>query len=286
MSDVEAMQIIPPSPVMLQMEDMLMSVIHRIAGVDPNAMGIDVDDKAGIITMMRQAANARNLQRLFDQFDEAQRLCGDIMVEMIQSGWTYGKVRQVIGEDPTGEFDNKAFFNYGCKVVQGVLTESQKQLELAQLLHIKEIIGDLMPMKRIIDAMTIQNKDELVKEIEENQKAAQEQQMKISQLQMQQMQVENQTKLAYAESQHGLAQERIAKIQLDKALNEERIQRAKEDRTNSVLNLVKAAKELQGIDLDNMHKALSMLDALKAGEEISEVPLSPETSSQTSEVSV
>lgn len=281
MADVEPMQIIPPSPVMLQMEEMLLSTIHRIAGVDPNAMGIEVDDKAGIITMMRQAANARNLQRLFDQFDEAQRLCGDIIVEMIQKNWTYGKVKQVIGEEPTGEFDNKAFFKYGCKVVQGVLTESQKQLELAQLLHVREIIGDLMPMNRIIDAMTIQNKDELIQEIKANQEAAQKQQQQVTQLQMQQLQVENQTKLAYAASQHGLAKERIAKIQLDKALNEERIQRAKEDRTNSVLNLVKAAKELQGIDLDNMQKALAMLDALKAGEEISEVPLSPEASPTT-----
>ncbi len=37
--------------------------------------------------------------------------------EMIQKGWTYNKVKQVIGEEPTPEFDNKAFFKYGAKVV-------------------------------------------------------------------------------------------------------------------------------------------------------------------------
>jgi len=283
MTDVEPMQIIPPSPVMLQMEEMLLSTIHRIAGVDPNAMGIDVDDKAGIISMMRQAANARNLQRLFDQFDETQRLCGDIIIEMIQKNWTFGKIKQVVGEEPTAEFDNKAFFTYGCKVVQGVLTESQQQLELAQLLHMKEILGDVMPTDEILEAMTIQNKDRIMEKIKANQEAMKQQQQKMAELQMQQLKVENATKMAYAESQHGLAQERIAKIQLDKALNAERIQRAEEDRTNSVLNLVKAAKELQGIDLDNMQKALQMLDALKEDA----VSASPKMASQQSrEVSV
>ncbi|HEY1646153.1 MAG TPA: hypothetical protein VGF75_07385, partial [Candidatus Saccharimonadales bacterium] len=178
MDDVMQMDIHPPSPVMLQMEEMLMGVAHRIAGLDPSAMGIDVDDKAGIISMMRQAATARNLQRLFDQFDETQRLCGDILIEMIQKNWTFNKVKQVIGEDPTDEFDNKAFFKYGCKVTQGVLTEQQSQLELAQLLDLQQRVneshmnGGIFPIDEIIECMTIQNKDRIVEKIQ----AAQQQQ--------------------------------------------------------------------------------------------------------------
>ena len=38
--------------------------------------------------------------------------CGDVIIEMIQKNWTYGKIKQVIGEDPTSEFDNKVFFKY------------------------------------------------------------------------------------------------------------------------------------------------------------------------------
>lgn len=268
MNDVEPMQVIPPSPVMLQMEEMLMNIAHRIAGVDPSAMGVEVDDQSGIISMMRQVATARNLQRLFDQFDEAQRLVGDITVEMIQKNWTFGKVRQVIGEDPTAEFDNKAFFKYGCKVVQGALTESQQQLEMAQLLKLREVLGEMMPIEEIIEAMTIQNKDRIVEKIMANQKAAAEQQQKMQQLQMEQLQVDNATKIAYAHSQEGLAQERLAKIQLDKALNAERIQRAQEDKTGAVLNLVKAVKEIQGMDMDRIEKALAIVMQLEASEGI------------------
>lgn len=264
--DIQPMPIIPPAPALLQMEDMLKDIMYRIVGIDPNAMGMDIDDKAGIITMMRQAATARNLQRLFDQFDFAQTLIGDIMVEMVQKNWTYGKVKQVIGEEPTSEFDNKAFFKYGCKVVQTTLTETQQQLELGQILHLQQMYGEIFPVEEVIEVMTIQNKDRIIQKIQANQKAQQEQQQKMQELQMQQLQVDNMTKVAYSHSQEGLAQERLAKIQLDKALNAERIQRAEEDRTGSVLNLVKAVKELQGIDLQHLMQALEIVERIKDDE--------------------
>lgn len=262
MSDVEPMPIVPPSPTMIQMEEMLQDVMNRISGVNETLLGTDISDKAGIISMLRNSAGITTLTRLFDQFDEAQRLCGEIIIEMIQKNWTYGKVRQVIGEEPTAEFDNKAFLKYGCKIIQGALTESQQQLELGQLLHLNEILaagGSQPVVRRIINAMTIQNKDELLEEMEAENKAQQEQQEKMSQLEMQKLQIENETKLAYARSQDGLAMERVAKIQTDRAVAEDKLKRAHQEDTAGLLNLIKAAKELQGMDLTNL---LSKLDIL------------------------
>jgi hypothetical protein len=188
---------------------------------------------------------------------------------MIQKNWTYGKVKQVIGEEPTAEFDNKAFFKYGAKIIQGTLTESQQQLELAQLLHLREILGESMPEDEIIECMTIQNKDRIIEKIQKRQEAAAKQAEEVHAMQMKQFDVENQTKIAYANSQNGLAKERIAKIQLDKALNAERIQRAEEDKTAGVLNLVKAFKELQSIDLNHLSQYLEIVEKLKGEEEVS-----------------
>ena len=255
--DIQPMPIVPPSPVMLQMEEMLMEITHRIVGYDPSAMGIDVDDKAGIISMMRQAATARNLQRLFDQFDEAQRLCGDIMIEMIQKNWTFGKIKQVIGEEPTAEFDNKAFFKYGCKVIQGTLTESQEQLALSQLLHFRDVSGIPIPAKVIIEASTLQNKDKLIEAIAEEEKKAAQMQQEAHQLQMEQLKVDNMTKIAYSHSQQGLAAERFAKIKTDVAVAEDKLKRADEESTHSLLNLVKTLKELQGMDLSHIQQQIS-----------------------------
>lgn len=262
MDDVQAMPIVPPSPVMLQMEEMLKGIFYNIAGIDPSAMGMDVDDKAGIISMMRQAATARNLQRLFDQADESQRLCGDIEIEYMQKNWTYGKFKQVIGEEPTAEFDNRVFFNYGCKVVQAALTETQQQLELAQILHAQQLYPDLVPPDEVFECMTLQNKDRIIEKVMAKQKAQQEQQQKMEELQMQQIQIDNMTKVAYAHSQEGLAKERVAKIQTDSAVAQDKLRRAHQEDTASLLNVVKALKELKGMDLDHLMQQVEILNAL------------------------
>lgn len=263
MSDVEPMPIVPPAPTMIQMEEMLKSITLEIAGANEELMGSAVDEKAGILSMLRQGAGLTRLQRLFDQFDEAQRLVGDIMIEMIQRNWTYGKVQQVINEDPTPEFDDKLFFKYGCKVAPGVLTESQRQLEAQQLIFAKTELGIPVPTKRILACLTIQDKDELIKEIEQAEQVQAQQQQQMAQLQMEQLQVENKTKLAYAQSQQGLAAERMAKIGLDKALNAERISRSEEERTASAINLLKGIKELDDMDMNQITKGISVLSQLQ-----------------------
>jgi len=279
-SSIMPMDIRPPSPVMIQMEEMLKESIYRIAGVDPAAMGIEVDDKAGIISMMRQVATARNLQTLFDNMDFAQRLAGEIIVEMIQKNWTYTKVKRVIGEEPTQEFENKLFFKYGCKVIQAHLTESQQQLELMQLLELQKMYPQLDLHQEVIDCMQIQNKDKIKEKLAQQAQQAQEQQQQMQQLQMQQMQVDNQTKLAYAESQHGLASERMAKIKTDMAIAEDKLKRAHTEDTASLLNVLQAIKTLEGMDLSHLEQKLSILQSLQP--EAQATPTTQNTTQTTS----
>lgn len=264
--DIQPMPIIPPAPTMIQMEEMLKDVMYRISGVSPESMGQDIDDKAGIITMLRNSAGITTLTRLFDQFDETQRLAGEIIVEMIQKNWTFGKVKQIIGEEPTAEFDDKAFFKYGCKVIQGALTESQQQLQLQQLLYFRETTQIPIPSSLIIKASTLQEKDELIKAIEAQEQQQQQQQQAMLQMQMQQMQVDNQTKMSYAKSQEGLAAERVAKIKTDVAVAQDKIKRAEEESTHSALNLIKGAKELQGMDLTHFQQFVDIINAIKQNE--------------------
>lgn len=284
--DIQPMPIVPPAPTMIQMEQLLSDVMGRISGINETMLGTDINDKAGIISMLRNSAGITTLTRLFDQFDEAQKLCGEIIIEMIQKNWTYGKIKQVIGEDPTSEFDNKAFFKYGCKVIQGALTETQQQLQLQQMLYFRETTGIEIPSSEIIKASTLQNKDELIKAIMEREQATQEQQKKLSELQLKQLEIENATKIAYAHSQEGLAKERLAKIQLDKALNVERINRAEEEKSSSALNMIKAIKELQGIDLAHLQQALDIVNQLKGEEKEKTEEVRESVSSQPIEVKI
>jgi hypothetical protein len=263
---VEKMHIDPPSPVFLQMVDTLKNYMFEIAGVTPEMMGQDIDDKAGIITMIRQAASVTRLQTLFDQFDEFQRLDGDLTVEIAQRKFTFGKISQILGEEPTPEFREKLFFKYGCKVATGVLTETQQQMEAQQLLYAKEL-GAPIEWSDILPKMNLQNKDELLQRIAQREQAAAQQQQAMAQLQMQQLQVDNQTKLSYAKSQESLANERMAKISLDQAVNAERLQRAEEEKTAGLLNVIKALKDIQSMDLANIEHSLNILQGVEQATE-------------------
>lgn len=259
---VEKLHIDPPSPVFLQMVDTLKHYMMEIAGVTPEMMGQEIDDKAGIITMIRQSASITRLQTLFDQFDEFQRLDGDLTIEMIQKNWTFGKVRQVIGEDPTPEFDNKLFFKYSCKVATGVLTETQQQLEAQQLIYAKETLGIPISSKRILSKMIIQDKDDIIAEIEATEKAQAEQANQMAKLQMQQIQVDNATKIGYSKAQESLAHEREAKIQTDIAIAQDKLKKANQEDTHALLNLIKTIKELQGMDLSNLQAKLQIISTM------------------------
>jgi hypothetical protein len=254
---------------MIQLSELLGQEISQISGVNEELLGSAQDEKAGILSMLRQGAGLTTLQILFDQLDQAQRLLGKIHLEMIQSNWTPGKVRLITGEEPSQEFYNRAFGKYDAIVEESPLTATQRQFSLQQKLYLREM-GVPIPIQSIIEDTNFTGKDELIQQMQQQEQAQQKQQEMLANLQMQQMQVDNETKISYAEGQKALAVERINKTRLDAALSAERIQRADEDRTGSILNLVKAAKELQGMDaerdLDHLERAINITKTLGVGE--------------------
>ncbi len=262
MTDAE--QIMPPQipPSMIQLSQLLGDEIQQISGVNEELLGSAVDDKAGILAVLRQGAGLTTLQKLFDNLDQAQKMLGELHIEMIQANWTPGKVARILGEEPTDEFYNRAFLKYDAIVEEAPLTSTQKQLALQQALYLKEI-GIPIPTSYLIKNMNIVGKDELMEEVAQAEQQQQQQQQQMAQLQMQQLQVDNLTKTSYAEAQQSLAAERLNKTRLDAALSAERLQRADEDRTGAILNLIKAATEIKSLDIEQLEKVLAMGQAMK-----------------------
>jgi hypothetical protein len=254
---------VPPS--MIQLSELLGAELGQISGVNEELLGAAEDDKAGILSMLRQGAGLTTLQVLFDNLDRSQKMLGDLQIEMIQANWTPGKVQRIIGEEPSQEFYNRAFGKYDAIVEEAPLTSTQKQLALRQALYLKEL-GIPVPTGYLIKNMNIPEKDELMEEIAQAEQQQAQQQQQMAQLQMQQLQVDNETKMSYAQGQKALAAERMNKVQLDAALSAERMQRADEDRTGAVLNLVKAAKEIQGMDMERLERAVNMVMQLSERE--------------------
>lgn len=259
MSDVEKIEPAQVPPSMIQLSELLGQEISQISGVNEELLGSAEDDKAGILSMLRQGAGLTTLQVLFDNLDRAKKLLGNLRIELIQANWTPGKVERILGRKPAEEFYNRAFAKYDVIVEEAPLTSTQKQLALRQALYLKEL-GIPIPTSYLIENMNIPDKDDLIKQIAETEQAQAQQEQQMAQLQMQQLQVDNLTKTSYAESQQALAAERMNKVQLDAALSAERIQRADEDRTGALLNIVRAAKDIQGMEIDQLEKVVNLMN--------------------------
>jgi len=124
-------------------------------------------------------------------------------------------------------------------------------------------MGMPIPDSLIIQNSNLHGKAELNEILDAQAKQAEEAQAKQEQLQMQQMQVMTDGIESKAQSDQALAMERLNKINLDAALSAERISRAEEDRTSGVLNIIKAIKELEGMDLSSILQKVQMLQSLK-----------------------
>jgi uncharacterized transporter YbjL len=259
-------------PSLFQLEAEFEKDIMEIAGVNSELFGMADNDKietAGILSKMRQAAGLVNLQDLFDGLRESQKLLGRKVLKLIQMNYTPEKIELITKKRPPDEFYSKTFAKYDIAVEEGVLTDTQQQSEFIQLNALKAM-GVNITDAELIDASNLHDKKKIKDRMQAESQAAQQQQQ-----QQMQMAMENQAVLTHAAnskaaSDEALGAERLAKIELDKALNAERIARSEEDRTAGVLNLVKAVKELEGMDIDSLMKKIQILQSLEMGQESKE----------------
>jgi hypothetical protein len=263
MADV--IQIQPPqiTPSMIELSKIMGEEISQISGVNEELLGSALDDKAGILSMLRQGAGLTTLQSLFDNLDHAQKILGDIMVEVIQNNFTPGKVKKILhGEEPAAAFHDKAFGKYGCAIEEGLNTTTQKQMQFAQLVQLREI-GVPVPDDVLVEACTIQDKKKLtdaLAQAAQQRQQAQEQQMQV---QIQEMQARTDLAHARAEADRGLGAERYSRIEENQALAEERRSAAVKDEEMALLNFVKAIKELDGIDLNHLTQLIELSSHVK-----------------------
>lgn len=266
MTDVEQIQA-PSIPAgMFELSKALGQEVQEISGVNEELLGSAIDDKAGILAQLRQGAGLTTLRGIFDNLDRAQKLLGSLFIDLIQANFTPGKVKKILnGQEPAPQFYNKAFGIYRAVVEEGLNTSTQRQMQFAQLLSLKEA-GVPVPDETLLDACTLQNKTELIQKI---------QQMQQQQAQMQQQQAQAQTQEviaranladARAEADRGLGMERLSRIEENRALAVERKAEAAKDEEIGLLNTIKAVKELEGVDLEHLERYINILERVKRQE--------------------
>lgn len=266
MTDVQQIQSPQVPPTTIQLSEILAKELQQISGVNEELLGAASDDKAGILSMLRQGAGLTTLQGLFDQLDNSQKLLGKIMIDMIQANFTPGKIKKILEtEEPAPQFYNKAFGRYNAVVEEGFNTSTQRQMEFAQLLQLKEV-GVPVPDSSLLEAATVQNKKKLVETIQQQQQ--QQAQMQQQQMELQLAQLKSQIDLAQARTvaDKGLGLERVSRVQENQALAVERRSQSERDHAAAILDLIKALKEIDGVDIAHIEKLLSLSNVMKAND--------------------
>jgi hypothetical protein len=265
MTDVQRLQApeIPAS--MFQLENEFEKDIMEIAGVNSELFGMAENDKvetAATLSRMRQSAGLINLQDVLDGLRESQKLLGRKVLKMMQVNYTPEKIKMITKKDPTPEFFSKTFAKYDVVVEEGILTDTQRQSQFVQLMALKGM-GVEIPNALIIKNSNLHGKKDLEELLASQAEQMAKQEQMAAQLQMQNQATVTKAVEAKAESDRSLAAERLNKVGLDAALSAERISRAEEERTAGALNLIKALKELDSMDLDNLTKKLALIRELE-----------------------
>lgn len=270
MTDIQ--QITPPAipQYFFQLQDTFSKEMNLVSGINEELMGSAIDDKAGILSALRQGAGLTTLQPLFDRLDYSQNLLGELIMKIIQHNYTPGKVKNLLeGQEPAPLFYNKAFGKYHCMVELGFNTESQKQMQFAQLIQLREL-GVPIPDASLIDAATIQDKDKIIQQMQQSQQQAQQIQMAQMQSSMQESQARTQLAQARTMADQGLGAERFSRIDENRALGVERRAKAVADDNMALLNFVKAMKEIENIDISHLQQIISIQQMIKQQEAVKE----------------
>lgn len=257
-------QIQPPQvpPSMMALSEALGKEINEISGVNEELLGSADDDKAGILSMLRQGAGLTTLQTLFDNLDRSQKLLGEITISLIQKNFSPGKIQRILNEQPSEQFFDKAFQKYDAVVTEGALTETQRKYSFLALMEMQKM-GIPIPPDILIEKAPIPEKQDLLETIRKQQEQAAQAQQKQEDLQNRLTGAQINLAEARELADKGLGIERISRVPENKALAEERRAEAVKDIELAALDKVRAIKEIQEIDVNQIEKLVNILNLIQ-----------------------
>lgn len=259
------------NPANFDVTERLKGDIQSNAGVTPELLGQAEDSDVGITEQLRQGAALTTLQELFDNLDLSQRNAGRLHWDIIQKNYTLGKIRKMLdGEEPTNEFRDKSFQKYDAVITNAPLTATTKQLSFLQKYTLWKD-GLPIPPDQLLSDLVIQDKDKLIESIQREQQAQQQQQQQMAQLQMQNQAIVNESLQSKAMSDRSLAEERMMKGRLEQVSMMTKYNESEHQKASTVLDKVKAAKEIESMGIDDFVKVFGLIQNIKDSEEQKEL---------------
>lgn len=260
--EIQRIEAAPIPQSLMELSASLSEDITKISGVNEELLGAATDDKSGILAALRQGAGLVTLQTIFDKLDYTQRLFGKIRLQAIRKNFSKGKIRNILGREPDQRFFTSHSLKYSVSVEEGNYSTTQRQMELQQLLHFKEL-GMPIPDKSILRAAFITNKKQVMEEMEEQAEQQAEQQQAEMQMQQRKDGAEIVAKESKARSDLAREQELLASAQEKLAKIDQTDADAEHKRTQADLDLVRMMVELEDMQFNQFKNAFEYAQAVK-----------------------
>lgn len=260
-TDVTKIQPSEASASDFQLIQMLNKELIEISGANEELLGVadtGNTEVSGTLAKSRADNGLTTLQDMFDNLAYSQKLLGQKIIKLAQANYNAEKIQRITEKEPTPEFFDQEFGKYDCVIKETMLTDTQRRLAYAQAIQAKSV-GINIPESFIIDTMPVANREELNAAYDEEKQRMEEMQAKQAE------QEEIAARLANAETIHrlALAKEEEKRAVANEGLARERISESVQNRSQAVLDMVKAAAEIQGMEQDQLMNSVNFLFSLQ-----------------------
>lgn len=253
------------NPALIEYQAVLNELSLTLANVNESVLGID--DKgntqiSGRLAQVRIAQGLRSNRKIMDNVEQSQKILGAIVGKAIQLNMPPGKVRRILGEEPTKQFYDREFEMYDAVIKEGVRSQSQKDAYYYELVNLKRDGIVNVPEKEIVRALQmagLSDLEEAIAKQSEEQQQMQQMAMKGQQAELEVLQSTKEEKLA-------LAQERRARVISDLALKDERESEAQQNIAQAALDRAKTITEIAKMNDDRILQVLNFVNQLEQQE--------------------
>jgi hypothetical protein len=144
-------------------------------------------------------------------------------------------------------------------------------MEFAQRLQLRQA-GVPISDEDLVEAATLQDKNKVLERMQQQKQQASQLQQQQMQMQMQEVQSKIQLAQARSVADQGLGLERVSRVQENEALAVERRAAAEKDHDAAFLDLIKALKEIDTMDISHIRELIQLSHQIKAQEAMIDNP--------------
>ena len=251
------------NPSLIEYQNVLDQLTLTLANVNESVLGVDEKGNtqvSGKLAQVRIAQGLRSNRKILDNVEVTQTIIGGLVLKAIQHHYPPGKVKRILGEEPTEQFYEKEFEQYDAVIKQGVRSQSQRDAYYYEVVSLKrEGIVDV-PESEIVRALQMAGLSDLEESIEKQQEQQQQQAQETQAKQDALVDATMKEKLA-------LAHERDTRADANEGLRIERTSEAIQNQSLAELNKAKAIVEISKLHEDRLIQALELVNQIHQQEQ-------------------